>query len=160
MNDVRRPAQLAPLWHMAGRATGVAIDPAIWHLDPPASSYPACIAVKAAALQGSDAARGYLSLTRAAVMTRRLNVARRNVLLQLADELAGMTDTFDARRFERDLGSDDALEAFRGDLQRVRFVQIGRFPTLIVHGALQSRIAVGYRSSDVLEEILSTASAA
>jgi putative protein-disulfide isomerase len=159
MNDVGSPPQLAPLWHYAGRSTGVAIDPHIWHTDPPASSYPASVAVKAAALQGSAAGDGYLALAREAVMTRRLNVARREVLLQLARELSvTLPRVFDPVRFEADLTGDDALEAFRADLSRARLLKIGRFPTIIVHGPVASRIAIGYRPLDVMERLLDAVS--
>jgi predicted DsbA family dithiol-disulfide isomerase len=159
LNDVAAPAQLAPLWHLAGRATGVSIDPAIWHLDPPASSYPASVAVKAAGLQGRAAGEAYLFLAREAVMTRRLNIANRDVLLALGGELAASADCpFDADRFEKDVTGTDAIEAFRSDLQRARFLRIGRFPTLIAHGACGSRIAVGYRPADVLERMLAAVS--
>lgn len=155
MNDVGAPPQLAPLWHMAGHATGVSIDPAIWHVDPPASSYPASVAVRAAGLQGVPAAEAYLGLAREAVMTRRLNIARRDVLVALGGELAASgACTFDMDRFESDLAGPDAIEAFRADLQRTRFLRIGRFPTMIVHGPAGSRIAVGYRPADVMERIL------
>ncbi|MGE3508108.1 MAG: DsbA family protein, partial [Vicinamibacterales bacterium] len=146
LNDVGTPAQLAPLWHWAARTTGVPIDPSIWHVDPPASSYPASVAVKAAGLQSAEAGERYLALTREAVMLRRLNVARRDILLQIAGELAvAMPGAFDVARFAADLGSEAALEAFRADLQHSRFLRIGRFPTIVVHGVQESRIAVGYR---------------
>lgn len=155
LNDIGRPAQIAPLWHMAGRAAGVAIDPAIWHLDPPASSYPASVAVKAAALQGTEAGERYLLLVREGVMTRRLNVARRQVLLQLGDEMAAyMPGRFDVARFAGGLAGPEARGAFTADLQRVRFLGIGRFPTIVAHGVTGSRMAVGYRPADVMERML------
>ena len=158
LNDVGRPVQLAPLWHMAGRTTGVPIDPAIWHSDPPASSYPASVAVKAAALQGMEAGDRYLFLVREAVMIRRLNVARRDVLLRLGAELAAaIPDAFDPRRFGEDLAGDAAAGAFTADLRRTRFLGIGRFPTIIVHGPAGSRIAVGYRPADVMERMIDAA---
>jgi putative protein-disulfide isomerase len=159
INDVASPPQLAPLWQLAGRMTSVPIDPLIWHVDPPASSYPASVAVKAAGLQGTEAAIQYLRLAREAVMTRRLNIARRDVLLRLGDELAIATGrSFDVDRFEHDLERDEAIEAFRSDLERTRFRRIGRFPTIVVHGAIGSRIAVGYRSVDALERMLAAVS--
>jgi len=159
MNDVGAPAQFAPLWHMAGRAGGTPIDPAIWHLDPPGSSYPASVAVKAAGLQSGEAAQMYLRMAREAVMTRRLNIARRDVLLTLGRELAAAGScSFDADVFATELGRDAALEAFRADLQRTRFLGIGRFPTFIVHGASSSRIAVGYRPVEVMDRIIAAVS--
>ena len=159
INDVASPPQLAPLWQLAGRMTSVPIDPLIWHVDPPASSYPASVAVKAAGLQSAEAAMQYLRLAREAVMTRRLNIARREVLLRLGDELAIATGrSFDTERFEHDLERDEAIEAFRSDLQRTRFRRIGRFPTIVVHGGHGSRIAIGYRSVDALDRMLSAVS--
>jgi predicted DsbA family dithiol-disulfide isomerase len=160
MNDVGAPPQLAPLWHLAGHATGVPIDPYIWHVDAPASSYPACVAVKAAGLQGREAGDRYLSLAREAVMTRRLNIARPEVLVQLGSELAGlMPRVFDPKRFAADLVGDEATELFRADLQRVRLLRIGRFPTVVVHGPKESRIAVGYRPLAAMERLLAVVAA-
>jgi len=159
INDVASPPQLAPLWQLAGQMTGVPIDPFIWHVDPPASSYPASVAVKAAGLQSAEAAMQYLRLAREAVMTRRLNIARREVLLGLADELAIATGhVFEAERFEHDLERDEAIEAFRSDLQRTRFRRIGRFPTIVVHGGNGSRLAIGYRSVDALDRMVAAVS--
>jgi putative protein-disulfide isomerase len=155
LNDVQRPPQMAPLWHLAARTTSVPIDPGIWHVDPPASSFPASVAVKAAALQGAELGDAYLTLVREAVMTRRLNVARREVLTGLAGELAVMRpESFDHQRFTTDLTSDAAVEAFAADLNQARLHRIGRFPTFVVHGPAGSRIAVGYRPIDAIETIL------
>jgi predicted DsbA family dithiol-disulfide isomerase len=154
-NDVNRPPQMAPVWHFAGQTAGVPIDPGIWHADPPESSFPASLAVKAAALQGADLGDAYLALAREAVMTRRRNIARLDVLSGLARELAAMRpDTFDADRFDADLGGDAAKQAFAGDLRQVRLLRIGRFPTFVVHGPGGRRIAVGYRPADVVESII------
>ena len=59
------------------------IDDRIWVEDPPTSSYPACIAIKAAELQSAEAADLYLGWLRHAVMTQRRNIARREVLLEV-----------------------------------------------------------------------------
>jgi len=160
VNDVHRPPQMAPLWHFAGRTAGVPIDPGIWHVDPPASSFPASVAVKAAALQGAELGETYLTLVREAVMTRRLNVAWREVLTGLSAELAVMRPAaFDHERFTTDLTSDAAVEAFAADLQQARLLRIGRFPTFVVHGPAGSRIAIGYRPIDGIETILDAAGA-
>src|SRR6478609_7542743 len=55
MNAVSRPSQMGPLWFEAKYISGMPIREHIWHKDPPASSYPACIAVKCAALQSAAA---------------------------------------------------------------------------------------------------------
>jgi predicted DsbA family dithiol-disulfide isomerase len=155
LNDVHRPPQMAPLWHFAGRTGGVPIDPGIWHVDPPASSYPASVAVKAVAFQGRDMGEAYLARAREAAMTRRLNIARREVLLQIAAELQiEHPRAFDAARFAVDLETDAALDAFRSDLQEARMHRIGRFPSIVVHGPAGSRIAVGYRPAHAIERMI------
>jgi predicted DsbA family dithiol-disulfide isomerase len=157
LNDVHRPPQMAPLWHFAGRTSGVPIDPGIWHVDPPASSYPASVAIKAAGLQTAEMGDRYLALVREAVMTRRLNITRPDVLQQLAAELQMQyPHVFDAMRFAVDLDGDAAVEAFRCNLREARMHRIGRFPTIVVHGAAGSRVAVGYRSQDAIERLLDT----
>lgn len=51
INSVTRPIQRGPVWMHAKQMSGMPIDQNIWMRDPPSSSYPACIAVKCAALQ-------------------------------------------------------------------------------------------------------------
>src|SRR5512143_835188 len=81
VNAVSRPLQMAPQWFEVRHVTGMPIDERIWFEDPPASSHPACIAVKAAELQSSEAAELYLRRLREAVMLDRRNIARREILL-------------------------------------------------------------------------------
>jgi predicted DsbA family dithiol-disulfide isomerase len=155
LNDVGRPAQMAPHWFAVSQHAHVPINPDIWHVDPPQSSYPACVAVKAAGLQGRAAGEQYLRLTREAVMTRRLNIARREVLRQLARELAVMQPrAFDPERFDQDLVDRPASEAFADDLRQVQLHRIGRFPTLVFHGVRGSRIAIGYRPVEAMDAII------
>jgi protein-disulfide isomerase-like protein with CxxC motif len=155
LNDVGRPAQMAPAWREVHHLSGMPLDELVWLVDPPASSYPASVAVKAAELQGAAAGEAYLRRSREAVMLERRNIARREVLLALADEIAGRTPGFDAARFRRDLEGEEALEAFREDLKDARYQRIGRFPTLLLRipdgpGVLQ----VGYRPYPALRAAL------
>jgi len=153
LNAIHTPAQLAPAWCHVTAMTGVAIDEAIWREDPPSSSFPACLAVKAAAGQGREAEERCLLAARTAVMTRRLNVSRGEVLLQLATEL-GAEGAFDVNQFARDLQSPAVASAFAADLRECRAQQVGRFPTLIVRGPKGSRIVVGYRPYELLLQVL------
>lgn len=135
LNSVSRPLHLGPQWFQVQQISGMPIDDRIWIDDPPASSYPACIAVKAAEFQGPAAGERYLRRVREAVMLERRNVARWNVLLALADELAvdtGAVGVIDRARFGHDLASEAAREAFRNDLKDARYRDIGRFPTLML----------------------------
>jgi len=153
LQAVHTPAQLAPAWYHVAVRTGATLDERIWHEDPPASSYPACLAVKAAARQGAAAEDHYLRAARVAFMTRRLNIARSGTLLQIAAELADEIG-FNADQFRHDLASAQVAESFAADLRQCRVHQVGRFPTFIVSGPHCSRLVVGYRPFDMFVRVL------
>lgn len=146
VNSVSKPIQMGPVWMHAGQLTGMPIEHNAWMRDPPASSYPACIAVKCAALQSLKAEDAYLRLLREAVMVRAENISRQNVLLDLATRLITIVPGFDIQKFKEDLGNDNGLEAFRKDLQETQYHNINRFPSLIVKNTNnQAVIIAGYR---------------
>jgi putative protein-disulfide isomerase len=131
-NSIRKPVHMGPEWMHARHVSGVFIDDGIWITDPPASSFPACIAVKSAALQSAAWGARYLFLARRAVMTERRNIARLEVLLSLAEELAACPEAgFNVDLFREDLDGR-GVAAFRSDWQEVRYLGINRFPTLII----------------------------
>ena len=152
LNAVSRPVQMGPIWRQAQHLSGVPVDDRIWVLDPPASSYPACLAVKAAELQSVEAADLYLRRLREAVMAQRRNIARREVLLEVADEAAAAApDRLDAARLRHDLDSAPARDALREDIKEARYRGIGRFPTLTLrHAGGAGVMIVGYRPYEVL----------
>jgi predicted DsbA family dithiol-disulfide isomerase len=152
LHAVSRPVQMGPIWRHAQHLSGVPVDDRIWVLDPPASSYPACLAVKAAELQSAAAAELYLRRLREAVMTERRNIARREVLLELADEVAvAAPDRMDAGRLRHDLEAAPARDALREDIKEARYRGIGRFPTLTMrHGRGAGIMIVGYRPYETL----------
>jgi len=158
LNSVANPAQMGLQWHQVRALTGMPFDERIWREDPPASSYPAGLAFKAAELQGADRAERYLRRLREAVMLERRNIARQEVLLALAEELAAAaprTGAFDAARFRRDLTGGEAMDAFREDLKEAHYRGIGRFPTLILRRVGgRGVMIVGYRPYAVLCEAL------
>lgn len=158
LNDISRPAQMGPHWLQVRQLAGMPIDERIWHEDPPASSYPACIAVKAAAQQGQAIAEAYLRRLREAVMLERRNITRQEVLLSLAEELAAPiagTGGLDLAQFRNDLQGQNALNTFREDLKDVQYRGIGRFPTLVLRPTSGSAvIIVGYRPYQALREAL------
>jgi putative protein-disulfide isomerase len=156
LHSVHRPAQMGPGWYEVRHRTGMPIDEMIWLQDPPASSYPACVAVKAAGLQGAAVEEAYLRRLREAVMLERRNVARREVLVETFGELAGEEQLQPVTaRFRRDLVGDEALEAFRADLKDAGYREIGRFPTFVLRGAAgRAVLVVGYRPYPVFREAL------
>lgn len=149
LNAVSRPAQMGPYWLQVQHLSGMPLDELIWVEDPPASSYPAGLAFKAAELQGAEIAEQYLRRLREGVMLERRNIAHWNVLVELAHEVPGM----DAARLLADLQDTPATEAFREDLKDVSYREIGRFPTLILRVPDgRATIIVGHRPYDALRE--------
>jgi putative protein-disulfide isomerase len=156
LNSVNRPLQMGPIWREAQHLSGVPLDDRIWVVDPPASSYPACLAVKAAELQSAAAADLYLRRLREAVMTERRNIARREVLLELAGEVAaGAPEELDPARLRDDLAGAAAREALREDIKEARYRGIGRFPTLTLRDPTGVGVVlVGYRPYEALRAAL------
>ena len=149
---VSRPMQMGPVWLEASQASGMPINDKVWVTDPPASSFPACIGVKCAQLQSEVAGIKYLRLLREAVMLEGQNIAKQEVLVNIAKKLR---DIIDLSKFEMDLTNNTGLEAFRKDWQEVQNQNISRFPSLIVRGANQRAIMItGYRPYAVLLEAI------
>jgi len=152
MNIVSKPLQMGPVWMEAKYTSGMPIQDTIWFTDPPASSFPASIAVKAAGLQSAKAAEHYLRRVREAIMLRGQNIAKWEVLLQVAEELSGKSpELLNYEDFKRDAGGEEAKKAFEEDLLKVRLHNITRFPTLTINKPDQPGVMiVGYRPYDAL----------
>jgi putative protein-disulfide isomerase len=100
----------------AAESTGMPFDPRLWLEAAPRSSFPACIAVKAATEQG-DPAR-YLRRLREGLNCRRRKLDSSEALVEAARGVPGL----DIERFRIDLGSHAILEAFGADLERAASV--------------------------------------
>jgi predicted DsbA family dithiol-disulfide isomerase len=95
--------------------SGMPVDPRLWSEGPIRSTYPACMAVKAAAEQGPDAAARYLRALREGLMCFRRKLDGREALVEEARG-AGL----DVARFRNDLDSHAIVEAFGADLEATR----------------------------------------
>jgi predicted DsbA family dithiol-disulfide isomerase len=107
-------ARLARVALEASAAGGMPVDVRMWLDSPPLSSYPACLAVKAAAEQGLDGP--VLRVLREGFMVDRRRQDSPDALLEAAGDVAGL----DRARFEVDLRSNAIVEAFAADLERAR----------------------------------------
>jgi putative protein-disulfide isomerase len=121
---VRDPAARAGLverWLRIADRTGTPLDPLVWIDGPIETSYPACMAVKAAEEQGSERAQRYLRRLREGLMCERRKLDH---LEALADEAraAGL----DVERFRVDLRSHAITEAFAEDLERTKSLSESR----------------------------------
>jgi Thioredoxin len=104
-------------WLGVADASGMPLDPLLWKEAPIRSTYPACMAVKAAAEQGEDAATRYLRGLREGLMCLRRKLDTTEALVEAAREAA-----LDVQRFRVDLGSHAIVEAFGADLEFARDV--------------------------------------
>jgi hypothetical protein len=118
------------------------IDPRLWRDGPIGSSYPACMAVKAAAEQGEGAAGRYLRAVREGLMCFRRKLDTTEALVEEA-RAAGL----DVERFRIDLGSHAIVEAFGNDLEETR---AGGEPIALPSVAFGGREPVALRSYDEL----------
>src|SRR3954470_18763891 len=135
-------------WLDAADEGGMPIDPRLWRDGPIGSSYPACMAVKAAADQGSEAAGRYLRVLREGLMCFRRKLDTTEPLVEEARR-AGL----DVERFRVDLASNGTVEAFGNDLEETRAgAPEGReripFPSVVFDGGAAA--AYEFRSYDEL----------
>jgi putative protein-disulfide isomerase len=107
--------RLVMRWLDDSARSGMPVDPRIWANGSPRSSYPACIAFRAAAEQGHAAAERYLRALREGFMCRRRKLDGPEALVEEA-RAAGL----DMQRFRIDLESNAVLEAFGNDLEQSR----------------------------------------
>jgi predicted DsbA family dithiol-disulfide isomerase len=110
-------SELAIAWLDDAAASGMPVDPRVWHGDGAHSTYPACIAVKAAAEQGAPAVERFLRVLREGFMCHRRKLDGAGALVEEARR-AGL----DIARFRIDLESNAMLEAFGGDLDESRTI--------------------------------------
>lgn len=162
VHSVSRPVQMGPVWMYAGQIANKPIHHQLWIYDPPASSYPACIAVKCAQMQSSLMGELMLNLLREACMTNGHNIAKQEILFDVANKLSITNKSFDLTRFKEDFFSDKGLQAFRSDLELVSYYRINRFPALVIKPPYSKAIVIsGYRHYEeivkTIEPVLSTA---
>lgn len=141
LNQIGRPEQVAPHWVEVAQRSGMPIDEGIWYDDPPTSTYPGCIAYRAAYFQNPTTAEIYLRHLREAVMTERRNISRENILFELAQQVGLEMD-----KFREDFLTGRAQEAFHEDLGEARGRGITGFPTFVIRNQIGREITiVGYR---------------
>ena len=113
-------------WLEHSDRSGMPLDPRLWTEGPIRSSYPACMAVKAAAEQGAEAASRYLRALREGLMCFRRRLDAKEALVEEA-RAAGL----DVARFRIDLDSHAIVEAFGADLDATR-AHARELPFLVV----------------------------
>ena len=110
-------SSLVITWLDHAAQSGMPLDPRIWHTDGARSTYPACIAFRAAAEQGPDAAERYLRALREGFMCHGRKLDGPEALVAEARRVG-----LDVQRFRIDLESNAILEAFGNDLEDTRTI--------------------------------------
>jgi putative protein-disulfide isomerase len=123
------PATMIVPWLDAAERSRMPVDPRLWAEAPLSSSYPACMAVKAAEEQGSDAAGRYLRALREGLFCFRRKLDAKEALVEEARGVG-----LDVQRFRLALESNAIVEAFGADLEETRSGGVS-LPTLTFEGA-------------------------
>lgn len=155
-------------WVEVAAQTGAPIDPRLWSESPIRSTYPAAMAVKAAAERSTDGGAAYLRRIREGLMCHRRQLDNAEALVAEAVQTG-----LDARAFRSALGSSATVEAFGEDVEEARtlaaevpeserergVVDVGAgrervtFPTAALTGAGgERRLVAGFRPYEELRD--------
>jgi Thioredoxin len=102
-------------WLERAERSRMPIDPRLWSEGPIRSTYPACMAVKAAAEQGPEATERYLRALREGLLCFRRKLDAPEALVEEA-----RSARLDVPRFRIDSQSNAIVEAFGADLDEIR----------------------------------------
>jgi protein-disulfide isomerase-like protein with CxxC motif len=110
--------RMMAVWLRSAEQSGMPFDPLIWHDAPLRSSYPGCMAMKAAADQSlDDGGYAYLRAMREGILCFRRKLDTPDALIDVARAVG-----LDTARFKLDISSNAILEAFGDDLEIARDV--------------------------------------
>jgi predicted DsbA family dithiol-disulfide isomerase len=119
------PSRHVTTWLDDAERSGMPVDPRLWLEAPIASTYPGCMAVKAAQEQGADAGERYLRAVREGLLCGRHKFDTTEALVETARAAA-----LDAKRFRIDLESNAIVEAFGADLEAWRALPGDALPAI------------------------------
>lgn len=118
-------------------------------LDDFQSTWPACIAVKAAEFQGKEIGKTYLRRLREAAIVEGRRIHARDAQAEVAAE-SGL----DVPRFIRALDDGSAAKAFHLDLDECRRLGIAGFPTFTLRKGLVISRVEGYQMWEAFDRAL------
>jgi putative protein-disulfide isomerase len=141
--EIVDPPAVARAWLDASARSGMPVDVRLWLDGAPASTYPACLAVKAASEQASELAARYLRRLREGFAVRGRKLDTTEALVEEARSTPGL----DVERFRIDLASNAIVELFGADLDRLRSRELS-VPAL----AIGERVLQGFFTWDELRD--------
>jgi putative protein-disulfide isomerase len=104
-------------WLEVADQSGMPLDPRLWTEGPIKTTFPACMAVRAAAEQAADGGYRYLRTLREGLLCFRRKLDTAEALVE-----EGRRAGLDVERFRIDLASHATVEAFASDLEETRTI--------------------------------------
>ncbi|WP_116790404.1 DsbA family protein [Flavobacterium psychrotrophum] len=146
---ISKPADVAHHWDEASLHYEMPIDGDVWLEDPLDSSYPSCIAMKAAQLQDKDTAVKFMRILREKLYLEKKNITKWDNIAEAA-KLAGL----DVIKLKADFDGD-AKQLFAEDLEYARKLGVRGFPTLFFSDGTANQLTVyGSKPYDFYEKAL------
>jgi len=132
---ISKPSDVAHHWDEASLYYEMPIDGNVWIEDPLDSSYPSCIAIKAAQMQSKEKAVYFMRILREKLYLDKKNIAKWENIAEAA-KIAGL----DVPKLKADY--DDAEELFQDDLNLGKTLGVRGFPTLFLANAENNQLTV------------------
>lgn len=133
---ISKPSDVAHHWDEASLHYEMPIDGNVWLEDPLDSSYPSCIAVKAAQIQSKDKAVKFMRILREKLYLEKKNIAKWENIAEAA-RLTGL----DINKLKTDYeGSAKIL--FQEDLNYAKTLGVRGFPTLFFADENKNQLTV------------------
>lgn len=146
---ISKPADAAHLWEEIREKEKIPINGEIWIEDPLMSSYPPCIAFKAAQRQDKDKAIFFLRRLKEMLFMEKKNINKWENL-----ENAALFSGLDSAVLQKQM-KKEGLEDFQDDLELAKELDIRVFPTLIFErNGFETDILKGLKTYDIIEETI------
>lgn len=133
---ISKPSDVAHHWDEASLYYEMPIDGDVWLEDPLDSSYPSCIAMKAAQIQSKEKAVYFMRILREKLYLDKKNIAKWENIAEAA-KTAGL----DVEKLKTDY-EIDGVKLFRNDLNMAKNLGVRGFPTLFFSDGNSNQLTV------------------
>lgn len=133
---ISKPSDVAHHWDEASIYYEMPIDGNVWLEDPLDSSYPSCIAVKAAQIQSQEKALKFMRILREKLYLEKKNIAKWDNIAEAA-KIADL----DIEKLKKDYDGD-AEKLFKEDLNLAKVLGVRGFPTLFFADENNNKLTV------------------
>lgn len=144
---ITKPSDAAELWEEIREKEKIPMSGDVWLEDPLMSSYPPCIAFKAAQLQDKDKAIFFLRRLKEMLFMENKNINKWENL-----EKAALFCGLDAALLQKQMNNEGIVD-FKKDLELAKKLDIRVFPTLIFdRKGVETEILKGLKTYEIIEE--------